>query len=64
MKNNEHRRNTEKQIRKKTHNMKTQYWFLEFSWKHYIHNSGDLPKFCYNYLANPSDAERRTTYAF
>ena len=53
MKNNKHRRKAEKKKKKKNLNLKTQYWFLEFPYKRNIHNSCDLPKFCYNYLANP-----------
>ena len=46
--------NTEGKQRKKKHlNLKTQYWFPEFPYKRNIHNSCDLPKFCYNYLLNP-----------
>ena len=36
----------------KSFNLKTRYCFPEFSWKHNIQSSCDLPKFCHNYLAN------------
>ena len=53
MKNNGHRRNTEKKNQGKNFNLKTQYCFLEFSQKHNIQNFYNLPKLCYNYLVNP-----------
>ena len=47
--------NTEEAQREKqtNFNLKTQSWFLGFSYKHNNHNTWDLPKFYYNYLVNP-----------
>ena len=47
------KKKSKKKKKKKNLNLKTQYWFLEFPYKRNIHNSCDLPEFCYNYLANP-----------
>ena len=55
MKNNGHRRNTEKKKQGKNFNLKTQYCFLEFFQKHNIQHFCDRPKLCYNYLVNPQN---------
>ena len=43
---------TQRKITKKNFNLKMGYCFLEFSYKHNIHNSCDLPNSCFNYLVN------------
>ena len=52
---------TYKNNEEKNFNLKTRYWFLEFSYKHKIHNSCDVPNSCFNYLVDPetlNDARR------
>ena len=56
--NDEHRRNREKKQGKKF-NLKTRYRSLEFSENYNIHNSSNIPHFCFNYLVNPC---QRTTH--
>ena len=42
----------QRKITRKQFNLKTRYYFLEFSYKHSIHNFCDLPNSCLNYLIN------------